>query len=52
MIGLSGSEMLFWGGIVIMGLSVTGALTGALIFTWTGQKIRHQMEEEYGKPRR
>ncbi len=49
MLQLSGSEMLFWAGIIIMISSIAIAFTGAVVFTLTGRKIKQQLEREYGK---
>ncbi|MGN0158805.1 MAG: hypothetical protein ACI39W_06675 [Brotaphodocola sp.] len=52
MLHLSGSELLFWGGILIMISSVIAAFAGMIVFVLTGRMIRRQLEREYGKPER
>lgn len=48
--GLSGSELLFYGGIAVMAAVLV--LTGIciLVFIVTGRKLKVKLEEEYGKP--
>lgn len=49
-IGLSGSELLFYGGLAIM-VSVV-ILTGVCIaiFTYTGRRLKEKLVKEYGEP--
>lgn len=49
---LSGSEMLFGGGIIIMTAAVVCAAAGIIVFRLTGKKIRQKLEQEYGRPHR
>lgn len=48
---LSESELLFYGGIVIMAAAGLLAAVSAAVFTVTGKKIRKKLEQEYGKAR-
>lgn len=45
---LSGSELLFYGGLAAMGISAVLAAAGAGIFMWTGRRLRARLNEEYG----
>lgn len=47
---LSSSEMLFYGGIILMAAAAVIAMVCTVIFVCTGQRIKRQMEQEYGKP--
>lgn len=47
--GLSSSEILFYGGIALMGLAAVGAVASAVIFKATGKKLKDILEQEYGK---
>ena len=47
---LSGSELLFYGGIAVIALSVVLGLVSIIIFMHTGRKIHEKLEREYGKP--
>lgn len=47
---LPDSELLFYGGLALMGAAAVLALACILIFTITGRRIRRRLEEEYGKP--
>lgn len=44
------SELLFYGGLTVMGAAAALTLAGILIFTITGKRIRKRLEQEYGKP--
>lgn len=47
MSGLTGSELLFYGGLA--GMAVV--LLGAVILFWSkGKKLKKTLEEEYGEP--
>ena len=52
MLGLSESEMFFYGGIALM--AAAGILTALcmVIFTCTGRRVKKKLEQEYGKPQR
>lgn len=47
---LSESELLFYGGLVLMGTAAVLTCVCALIFTFTGRRIKKRLEDEYGKP--
>lgn len=49
MLGLSGSELLFYGGLVIMAISIILALPLIIISNIKGQKLQRVLEQEYGK---
>ncbi len=49
MICLSESELLFYGGIVIMSAAAVLAVAGTVIFYITGRKLKKNLEKEYGK---
>ncbi len=51
MLGLSGSEMLFYGGIAVMASAGILAVLSMIIFTLTGKKLRRKLEQEYGEIR-
>lgn len=46
---LSGDEWLFYGGMVIMALSVVLTVICIGIFIVSGRIIKRQLEQEYGK---
>lgn len=48
MTALSGSELLFYAGIVIMCLAAMAAVICVVIFKMTKGKIRKILEQEYG----
>lgn len=50
MSGLSGSELLFYGGIAVMAGAVAAALLCAVLFAVTGRRLKRKLEEEYGRP--
>ncbi|MCI9051913.1 MAG: hypothetical protein HFI05_08320 [Lachnospiraceae bacterium] len=52
MFGLSGSEMLFYGGIVMMVICAVLAAVCVVLFVVDGRKLKRKLEEEYGKPQR
>lgn len=52
MFGLSGSEVLFYGGIGMMVVCVVLAVCCLVLFVFSGRKLKRKLEEEYGKPRR
>ena len=49
MLGLSESEILFYGGIAAMATAGALAVLSVIIFTLTGRKIRKQLEQAYGE---
>lgn len=49
---LSGSEWLFYGGILVMGAAAVLALISMIGFKISGRALKKQLEEEYGKPGR
>ncbi len=48
MFGLSVSECLFYGGIVMMAIAILAAGISAAIFRVTGKKLKNNLEQEYG----
>ncbi len=44
------SQVLFYGGLIVMGASVVLALVSLLIFRITGKRIKKKLEQEYGNP--
>jgi len=52
MVGFSVSELIFYGGIVVMAAACVLAVVCAIIFTITGKRLKERLEQEYGKPRR
>ena len=51
MFGLSGSEVLFYGGLAVMGAAALLGVAGFMIFHITGRRLRRKLEQEYGKLR-
>ncbi|MBQ7774505.1 MAG: hypothetical protein IJ379_01160 [Lachnospiraceae bacterium] len=49
---MSGSELLFYGGIGIMIAAVLLAVICIVIFSLTGRKLKKKLEKEFGKPQR
>ncbi len=49
---LSGSELLFYGGIAVMAAAAVAAVLCIVIFSVSGRSIRRRLEQEYGKPHR
>ena len=47
--GLSSSEMLLYGGIALMIVVFVLAILCGVVFRITGQRIRKNLEQEYGK---
>lgn len=45
-------EVLFWGGIFMMGLSAGLSVICAVIFCLTGKGLKKKLEKEYGKLQR
>ena len=52
MSGLSGSELLFYGGILVMAMAALGGIVSAAIFAVTGRRLKRKLEAEFGKKRR
>ena len=50
--GLSVSNFLFYGGIVIMAAAAAAMVICTGGFTFTGRKLKRKLEKEYGKPQR
>lgn len=48
---LSG-EVLFYGGLVIMGGAVLGGIIAAILITLTGKKLKGELDAEFGENRR
>lgn len=51
MVGLSVSEMIFYGGIMVMASACVLAVICAAIFIITGKRLKERLEQEYGKSR-
>ena len=51
MSGLSASQLLFYGGIGVMALTVLAAVLAGVAFTLSGRRLRRKLEEEYGEKR-
>ena len=51
MLGLSGSEWLFYGGIAVMAAAGVLGMLSVIVFTLTGRALRDRLEQEYGKIR-
>ena len=47
---IQNSELLFYGGILIMAIAVIVMIISLIIFHITGRRIKKRLEEEYGKP--
>lgn len=45
-------NMLFYGGIGLMGTAAAGAAAAAAILRVTGKRLRQKLEAEFGKKRR
>ena len=48
---LSGSELLFYSGIWLMGLSVAIGLADFIILRISGKRLKRKLKTEYGKKR-
>lgn len=46
---LSRSELFFWGGILIMMISILLGITCILISFFMGRKLKKRLEQEYGE---
>ncbi len=51
MFGLSQSEMLLYGGIILMAVSALSSGICIAIFRMTGKKIEKKLEQDYGRRR-
>lgn len=51
MLGLSGSELLFYGGIGVMAAAGVLGIVSVIVFTLTGRTLRTRLDQEYGKMR-
>ncbi len=49
--GLSGSELLFYGGIAVMLLAAAAGILAAVVLKVYGRRLRQRLEEEFGKRR-
>ena len=47
---MQNSELLFYGGILIMSIAVIVMTISLIMFHITGRRIKKRLEEEYGKP--
>ncbi len=52
MLHLSGSELLLWGGIGVMAVSVGLGIVCMVLTFFTGRRLKKKLEKEYGKPQR
>lgn len=50
MLGLSSSEMIFYGGIAVMAAALAGSILCSILFHTAGRKLEQKLEQEYGKP--
>lgn len=51
MVGLSSSELIFYGGIAVMAAAGVLAVICVILFCFTGKRLKKRLEQEYGKPR-
>ncbi len=49
--GLSGSELLLWGGVGAMAISAVGGVLCCFLFSLSGKKLKKRLEQEYGEMR-
>ncbi|MCI9331538.1 MAG: hypothetical protein HFG05_05110 [Oscillibacter sp.] len=42
-------ELLFYSGLVLMGMSAAAAVAAAVIFRVSGKRLKARLEAEYGK---
>ena len=52
MLNLSESELLLWGGIAAMTISIGIGAVCMTVSLITGRKLKKKLEAEYGKPQR
>ena len=48
---LTGSELLFYGGIALMALAAAAAVVAAVVLRLSGSRLGARLEQEYGKKR-
>lgn len=48
MFGLSGSELLLYGGLCIMAGTLLTALISVVVFIRAGKKLKEKLSQEYG----
>lgn len=48
---LLGSELLLYGGAVLMVMAVAGAVLCAAVFSVSSRRLKRTLEQEYGKQR-
>ncbi len=51
MTGWTTNELLFYGGIALMCVSVLAAIIAIMAFRLSGKRIKARLEAEYGKPK-
>lgn len=51
-IEMSSSDLLLWGGIILMAAAAILALVCFMVFGVTGKRLKKKLEQEYGKPER
>lgn len=51
MFGLSGSELLLYGGVTAMAVAVLLAIISIVVFRCTGKKLKAKLIKEYGELR-
>ena len=50
MSGLTGSDLLFYGGLAGMAVVLLGAVIAVILFWSKGNKLKKTLYEEYGEP--
>lgn len=45
------SDLLFYGGIALMGIAVAAAVAACIIFSISGKRLKAQLEKEFGNRR-
>lgn len=48
---ITAGTILFYGGIVLMGTAVVGAVIAAVILHVSGKRLKNQLEKEFGRKR-
>ena len=51
MVQMTSSELLFYGGIALMALSMAAAAVTAVVLRMSGKRLRARLEQDYGKKR-
>lgn len=51
-IEMNSSDLLFGGGIALMGAAAVLAVVCMIVFCTTGRKLKKKLDQEYGKPER